>query len=120
MLKSNIHNKSLSFARNVYRLCKKLEQKREFIISNQLLKSSTSVGANLREGYYAESRSDYIHKLSISLKEINESLYWLELLFLEKIINDSEFEDLNNQGIEILKILITIIKKLKSTPIKPQ
>jgi four helix bundle protein len=74
MLKSNIQNKSLSFARNVYRLCKKLEQKREFIISNQLLKSSTSVGANLREGYYAESRSDYIHKLSISLKEINESV----------------------------------------------
>mgnify|MGYP000043820441 FL=1 len=119
MLKSNIHNKSLSFARNVYRLCKRLEQKREFIISNQLLKSGTSVGANLRESYYAESRSVYIHKLSISLKEINESLYWLELLFLEKIIEDSEFEDLNNQGTEILKILITIIKKLKNTPIKP-
>ena len=119
MLKSNIHDKSLKFARNVYRLCKRLEQKKEFIISNQLLKSGTSVGANLRESYFAESRSDYIHKLSISLKEINESLYWLELLFLEKIIDDSEFEDLNKQGVEILKILITIIKKLKSTPSKP-
>ena len=100
-------------------LCKRLEQNREFIISNQLLKSGTSVGAKLRESYFAESRSDYIHKLSISLKEINESLYWLELLFLEKIIDDSEFENLNNQGVEILKILIAIIKKLKSTPIKP-
>jgi four helix bundle protein len=119
MLKSNIQNKSLKFARNVYRLCKRLEHKKEFIISNQLLKSGTSVGANLRESYFAESKSDYIHKLSISLKEINESLYWLELLFLEKIIEDSEFEDLNNQGTEILKILITIIKKLKNTPIKP-
>ena len=119
MLNSNIQNKSLKFARNVYRLSKRLEHKREFIISNQLLKSGTSVGANLRESYFAESKSDYIHKLSISLKEINESLYWLELLFLEKIIDDSEFEDLNYQGTEILKILIKIIKKLKNTPIKP-
>jgi four helix bundle protein len=119
MLNSNIQNKSLKFARNVYRLCKQLEHKKEFIISSQLLKSGTSVGANLRESYFAESKSDYIHKLSISLKEINESLYWLELLFLEKIIDDSEFEDLNYQGTEILKILITIIKKLKNTPIKP-
>jgi four helix bundle protein len=119
MFNSNIQNKSLKFARNIHQLCKRLEQKREFIISNQLLKSGTSVGANLREGYFAESRSDFIHKLSISLKEINESLYWLELLFLEKIIEDSEFEILNNQGTEILKILIVIIKKLKNTPLKP-
>jgi len=63
MLNSNIQNKSLKFARNVYRLCKQLEHKREFIISNQLLKSGTSVGANLRESYFAESRSDYIQRL---------------------------------------------------------
>ena len=83
------------------------------MISNQILRSGTSVGANLKEGYFAESNKDYIHKLSISLKELNETIYWLELLQIENIIEEKEFNSLKNNGIEIMKILVTIINKMK-------
>jgi four helix bundle protein len=113
MKNQNVQIKSFQFAREIYRLSKKLDAKKEFVISNQILRSGTSVGANLKEGYFAESNKDYIHKLSISLKELNESIYWLELLQIENIIEEKEFNSLKNNGIKIMKILVTIINKMK-------
>jgi len=113
MEKSIIQQKSLQFARSIYKICKSLESQKEFIIANQLLRSGTSVGANIFESYFSESTNDYIHKLSISLKEVNETLYWLEFSKLENIIDENVFNKLNYDGIEIRKILISIIKKLK-------
>lgn len=113
MKNQNVQIKSFQFARDIYRLSKKLDTKKEFVISNQLLRSGTSVGANLKEGYFAESNKDYIHKLSISLKELNETIYWLDLLHIENIIEENEFNSLKNNGIEIMKILVTIINKMK-------
>ena len=113
MKNQNVQNKSFQFARDIYRLSKKLDNKKEFVISSQILRSGTSVGANLKEGYFAESQKDYIHKLSISLKELNETIYWLELLQIESIIEVDEFNSLKNNGIEISKILVTIINKMK-------
>jgi four helix bundle protein len=113
MKNQNVQIKSFQFARDIYRLSKKLDTKKEFVISNQLLRSGTSVGANLKEGYFAESNKDYIHKLSISLKELNETIYWPDLLHIENIIEENEFNSLKNNGIEIMKILVTIINKMK-------
>lgn len=113
MKNQNVQNKSFQFSRDIYRLSKKLDAKKEFVISNQILRSGTSVGANLKEGYFAESNKDYIHKLSISLKELNETIYWLDLLYIENIIEEYEFNSLKNNAIEIMKILVTIINKMK-------
>ena len=114
MEKPIIQTKSLFFAQNIYRLCKDLDCQKEFIISKQLLRSGTSVGANIFEAYFAESTNDYIHKLSISLKEMNETIFWLELLKLENLIVENNYSQLINDGVEIRKILISIVKKLKS------
>ena len=113
MEKPIIQTKSLFFAQNIFRLCKSLDFQKEYIISKQLLRSGTSVGANIYEAYFAESNNDYIHKLSISLKELNETIFWLELLKIENLIFENEYLKIINEGIEIRKILISIIKKLK-------
>ena len=73
--------KSFQFALKVIRLTKELEDNREYILSKQLLRSGTWIGALIKESEYAESKADFIHKLSISLKEANETEYWLELLY---------------------------------------
>ena len=82
-------------------------------MSSQLLKSGTSIGANIREAEFAQSKADFIHKMSISLKEANETDYWLELLYKTKFISDRTFEKLKSKSTEILKILITIVKSSK-------
>ena len=81
MKESNIRNKSFSFATRIVKLFQYLQEvKREFVMSKQLLRSGTSVGAMVREAEHSESKADFIHKLSVAQKEINESMYWLELL----------------------------------------
>lgn len=86
------------------------EEKNEYVISKQLLKSGTSIGANIREALQAESRTDFVHKLRISLKESSETEYWLELLrdsgYIEVRLADSMLEDCRR----ITRILISIIK----------
>jgi four helix bundle protein len=89
-------------------------EKREFVLSKQLLRSGTSIGANIREAEHAESKADFIHKMSIALKEANESTYWIELLFKSDYINENQFNNLNNDLIEILKLLTSIIKTSKN------
>lgn len=109
-----IKTKSFKFAIRIVNLCKYLNSnKKEFVLSKQLLRSGTAVGALVRESEHAESRADFIHKLSISLKEANETEYWLELLSETEYINDSEFSSLQADLKEILKLLISIIKTSK-------
>jgi four helix bundle protein len=81
MKENTVKDKSFAFALRVIKLAKYLEnKKREFVLSRQVLRSGTAIGALVREAEHAESRADFIHKMSIALKEANETLYWLELL----------------------------------------
>ena len=111
---NNLKDKSFQFALDSIKLCLWLQNRKEFIISKQLFRSSTSVGAQVREAEYAESNADFIHKLSIAQKEINGSIYWLELLEKSDLIIISEFHQIHFKAVEILKILISVITKLKN------
>jgi four helix bundle protein len=84
-------------------------EKKEFVMSKQFLRSVTSVGANVREAVNAQSKADFIHKLSISQKECDESMYWLEILIGTNYISQIEFESMHNQCCEVLKIIKSII-----------
>jgi four helix bundle protein len=104
-----IHEKSFEFALDVIKISKQLTEIKEFTLSKQLLRSGTSVGANTRESKNAESKKDFIHKLSISQKECDESIYWIDLLFHSEYIDSDTHEKLNNKANELLKILKSII-----------
>jgi four helix bundle protein len=91
-----------------------LIEKKEFVLSKQLLRSGTAVGALIQEAEHAESKKDFIHKLSISLKEANETTYWLNLLFDTQHIEKSDFVKINNLNIELIKLLVSIIKSSKN------
>ena len=104
---------SMKFAVAIIDLVKKLKQQRESIISNQIGRSGTSIGANIRESRYAHSKADFIAKLQIALKEANETGYWLELLYNTKYINDSEYKSLDRLCAEIRVILIASINTAK-------
>src|SRR5690606_1874497 len=98
-------DKSFSFALkciNIYRI---LVTKQEFILSKQLLRSGSSIGANIREAQHAESRADFIHALAIAQKECDESLCWLELLFVSAYISNHNYASLTKDASEILKML---------------
>lgn len=104
-----VQEKSFQFALDVIKISKKLTENKEFTLSKQLLRSGTSVGANVRESKNAESKKDFIHKLSISQKECDESIYWIDLLYHSQYIDANTHKTLNNQAIELLKILKSII-----------
>jgi four helix bundle protein len=107
--------KSFDFAVRIIKLYKFLKkQHSEYELSNQLLRSGTSIGALIREAEHAESRKDYSHKLSIGLKEANESIYWLELLHATDYINKRMFDSMINDSTELLKMLIASVKTTKS------
>ncbi|MBN2669174.1 MAG: four helix bundle protein [Bacteroidales bacterium] len=111
---NNIRNKTFNFAVRIVNLSKFLiEEKKEFIISKQILRSGTSVGANYREADNAESKADFVHKLAISQKEADETIYWLELLYATQYIEKEQFKSLENDATKILKIIKTIIIKTK-------
>ncbi len=110
MKENMIKIKSFAFAILMVNLCKFLQfKKNEYVISKQLLKSGTSVG----ESENAESRNDFKHKLSIAQKEINESIYWIELLFSTNYIDDEQFRSLNKDAIQIMKLLTSILRSTK-------
>ena len=115
MSESIVKNKSYQLAIEGVKFCQLLQQdKREFVLSKQLLRSVTSVGANVREAVNAQSKSDFIHKLSISQKECDESIYWLELLKDTQIVTEDEFLPIYNQANEVLKIIRSIITSKKN------
>src|SRR5258707_6877414 len=97
-MKENIvKDKSFAFALRVVNLAKYLEnKKREFVLSRQVLRSGTAIGALVREAEHAESKADFIHKMSIALKEANETLYWLELLRQGRYNSDQNFESVRS------------------------
>ncbi|WP_333694293.1 four helix bundle protein [Flavobacterium sp.] len=112
--KNVIKEKSFEFAVEIVYLYRVLIERREFVLSKQLLRSGTSIGSNVREAEQAESKADFIHKLAISLKEANETEYWLDLLFETKFINEIEYHAIKVKNIEILKLLTSIINTSKS------
>ncbi|MBK7763207.1 MAG: four helix bundle protein [Bacteroidetes bacterium] len=91
-----------------------IQEKKEYVLSKQLLRSGTSVGAMIRESEHAESKLDFIHKMAIAQKEINESIYWLELLHATKFLSTELFNSLNNDADEIIKLITTSIKTSKA------
>ena len=115
-MKNNIvKNKSFEFAIRIFKLYQYLSsEKKEFILSKQLLRSGTSIGAMIREAEHAESKSDFIHKFAVAQKEANEVIYWLELLKATDYLNQKEFENINNDAVSILKLITSIIKTSKS------
>lgn len=114
MKKNVIKEKSFLFAIEIIELSKILTTvHKEFVISKQILRSGTSIGANVREAQNAVSKKDFKHKLSISQKEADETLYWLELLNRTKYITDEEFKALHFKASELIKILRTIILNTK-------
>ena len=109
-----LRDKTKRFAVRIIRFVTYLQdEKREFILSKQILRSATSIGANVRESRNAQSRLDFIHKLSIALKEADETAYWLELMFEGEIINSEEFKSLYGENDEIIAMLTSSIKTLK-------
>ena len=115
MASNIIKIKSFDFALRIVKLYQFLStEKKEFVLSKQLLRSGTSSGALVRESEHAESKSDFIHKLAISQKEANESDYWIELLFQSEYLSESQFKSLNFDIMEINKILASIIISTKN------
>lgn len=110
----DIGMRTFQFALDALLVCRKIkEENKEYIITNQLSRSATSVGANVREAKNAESKADFIHKLSISQKECDESIYWIELLtaFLKQ--ENQELKHLLQEANELLRIIRTIILNTK-------
>lgn len=106
-----VKDRSFAFALRIAKLCRYLDdEKREFVLSKQLLRSGTAIGALVREAEQAESRADFIHKMAIALKEANETDYWIELLFQSETINQVKYESISPQIIELCKLLTSIIK----------
>ncbi|AVF49066.1 four helix bundle protein [Elizabethkingia anophelis] len=110
-----VKHKSFDFAVRIIKLYQYLSSdKKEFILSKQILRSGTSVGAMIRESEHAQSKSDFIHKLSIAQKEINETIYWLELFQATDYLSAQEFESINEDAVEIIKLITSIIKTTKN------
>ena len=107
--------KSKAFAVRIIKFAKFLQdEKKDYIISKQIFRSGTSIGANVRESYNAQSKADFINKLHIALKEADETAYWLELLVESEIIdNNQQFDSLYNDLKEILALLTASIKTSK-------
>ena len=114
MKENVIKEKSFLFAIEIVSLYKVLVERKEFVLSKQLLRSGTSLGANVRESEHAQSKADFIHKLSIALKEANETEYWIDLLFETKYLSQTEFDIIKPKIVELLKLLTSIINTSKT------
>ena len=114
--KSVLKNKSFSFAIRIIKLYQYLiSDKKEFILSKQLLRSGTSIGALIREVQNAESKADFIHKSGIAQKECDETIYWIELLNETNFLTVKEFKSICNEAQELLKMIRSAIITSKKT-----
>lgn len=113
MAESKLRGKSTDFAVSILQLVKTLKVQHESIISNQIGRSGTSIGANIREAQYAHGKADFIAKLQIALKEANETGYWLELLYKTNYIPESEYKSLDSACTSIRVMLISSINTAK-------
>ena len=111
-MESIIENKSFDFAIRIVNLYKHLtNDKKEFVLSKQLLRSGTSIGANVSEGEKGQTKPDFNTKMSIALKEANETFYWLRLLYKTEFLTEKEFKSMEKDIDEIIAILTSICKK---------
>jgi len=114
-----IEEKSFHFAVRIVKLCKYLqEDRKEYILSKQLMRSGTSIGANIIESQQAQSRADFISKLNIALKEAVETNYWLRLLQVTDYLTDSEYQSIITDCKELEKLLTAILKTSRNTTTK--
>jgi len=115
MRKPNVvADKSFDFAVRVVKLYQFLcRERKEFVLSKQLLRSGTGIGANIEEALQAQSKRDYLSKVNIALKEANESLYWIRLLHAAELLDDKQKESIFNDCNEIISILVAIVKTTK-------
>ena len=114
MSKSILKTKSYAFAVSIVKLSQRLvSDKKEYVLSKQLLRSGTAVGALIREAEFGQSKADFIHKLSISLKEANETLYWLDLIKDTEYIDEKQYKSLYDLNIELVAMLVSSIKTAK-------
>ncbi len=115
-MKSDLPDRAFEFAKNIVKLCQSLDAKPGVprTLANQLLRSGTSIGANIEEGQASQSNADFIHKYSIACKEARETHYWLRLLATTKISTQEELSTLTEECNELIAILTSIIKKLKN------
>lgn len=115
-----VKHKSLEFAKRIVSLYKHLcNEKKEYVLSKQLLKSGTSIGANIAEANCGVSKKDFLAKMYIAFKECAETKYWLELLFLSEFINKNEYDSINNDCKELMKMLSAITKTTNSSLLTP-
>lgn len=115
MKDSILRTKSKEFAKRVVFICRKLKTNHvEHVLVNQLLRSGTSVGANIHEAQYAQGSKDFISKFEISLKECNESDYWIELLYETNCLSKEDFDNLKSSIIEIRRMLVSSVTTLKN------
>ena len=113
MSESKLRTQSFDFAVSIINLVKTLKAKHETIISNQIGRSGTSIGANIREAQYAHGKADFIAKLQIALKEANETGYWLELLYKTEYINEQQYKSLDSVCASLRVMLISSINTIK-------
>lgn len=115
MRENLVKEKSFDFALKIISVSREITLKsKEFDLTRQLKRSGTAVGALIRESEHAESKADFIHKLSISLKEANETEYWIDLLFRSGLMDQVQFDSIRNDISELNRLLISIIKRLKN------
>ena len=111
---SIISEKSLAFAKRIAKCYRHLrDKKKETVMSKQLLRSGTSIGANVREGQYAQSKKDFISKMNIALKEAGETDYWLDVIHTAGYFTDDEYSSLDADNKELLRLLAAIVKTSK-------
>lgn len=109
-----LKNKSYTFSIRIVKLYQHLSKdKKEYLIGKQILKSGTAIGALIREGEYAQSKPDFINKMSIALKEANETVYWLDILHDTNYLDKVLYESLKNDNLEIIKLLTATVKTAK-------
>ena len=109
-----VEEKSFRFAVRIVNLCRHLaDTKKEYVLSKQVLRSGTSIGANIAESQNAQSRADFLSKLEIALKEVSETKYWLRLLKETDYLSAMEFESIYPECVELEKLLVSIVKSTK-------
>ena len=112
MKESIVQQKSFAFAVRIVNLCRYLmDEKKEFALSKQLIRSGTSIGANISEALRGVSKKDFANKMGVALKEANETEYWLELLYATEYLHESQYQSIKTDCAEINKMLIAIVKK---------
>lgn len=113
MSESKLRELSMEFSVDIIELVKYLKANKESIISNQIGRSGTSIGANIHEAQYAQGRKDFVSKLEIALKEANETGYWLELLYRTKYIDDQTYKKLSSKCTSLRAMLVSSCRTAK-------